>query len=90
MVPEEAPERLGLLRPGLRSGLQQDHAAAGRRSSDLQREPLALNDRSRVTADGLQWIVQRRTANARGGWKNVIYCQTQAALIANMGYEVSG
>jgi hypothetical protein len=51
---------------------------------DLQREPLALNERFRVTADGLQWIVQK--ARQGGKWDGVIYCQTQAGLIASIGY----
>jgi hypothetical protein len=57
-------------------------------TTDLQREPLALNERWRVTADGLQWIVQKR--RKRGTWGGAIFCQTKAGLLANLGYEVYG
>jgi hypothetical protein len=53
---------------------------------DLMKEPLRLNERFRVTADGLQWIVQKRYKDDK--WINVIYCQTKAGLGANLGYEV--
>jgi hypothetical protein len=57
---------------------------------DLQREPLALNERWQVTADGVQWIVQkhRKDSAGHGAWKSVIFCQTKAGLLANIGFEV--
>ena len=50
--------------------------------------PLALNQHFRVTADDMQWIVQKR--RERGTWEGVIYAQTLADLVANMGFEVFG
>jgi hypothetical protein len=50
--------------------------------------PIALNDRWRVTSDNMQWIIQRR--RRRGTWEGVVFCQTRAGLMANIGYEVFG
>jgi hypothetical protein len=56
---------------------------------DLQREPLALIDRGRVTADGLQWIVQKRQKDlGRGAWESVIYCQSKPCMLQSIGWEV--
>jgi hypothetical protein len=57
-------------------------------AADLARDPVVLNDRWRVTADGLQWIAQKLKPTGR--WLPVIYCQTQARLMANLRYKVSG
>ena len=58
---------------------------------DLQKHPLRLNDRFQVTADALQWIVQKHRKDCgRGSWESVIFCQTRGGLIANIGYEVFG
>jgi hypothetical protein len=48
--------------------------------------PITLNESWRVTADDLQYIVQRRSN--RGTWEGVIFCQTKAGLMAHLGYEV--
>jgi hypothetical protein len=57
--------------------------------ADLACCPIQLNERHRVTADGLQWIVQkRRKASGRSDWASIIFCQTKAGLMANLGYEV--
>jgi hypothetical protein len=56
--------------------------------TDLAAHPLQLNERFRVTADELQWIVQKR--RNRGTWEGVIFCRTRDGLIANIGYEVFG
>jgi len=55
---------------------------------DLSIEPIELNATARVTADGLQWLLQKREPNGR--WLSVSYCQTRAGLTASVGYEVHG
>jgi hypothetical protein len=48
---------------------------------DLSIEPIELNATARVTADGLQWLLQKREPHGR--WLSVSYCQTRAGLMAS-------
>ena len=54
---------------------------------DLRAEPLRLNARHRVTADGLQWIVQSRR-KGRDKWEGFAFGQTKGGLADCLSYEV--
>lgn len=40
---------------------------------------IALNEKHRVTSDGIQWTLQRR--QAKGDWSTAAYCHTKAGLL---------
>ena len=47
----------------------------------LNRRPMAINGRWRISSDNIQWLVQYLSSIANGEWSNRSFCRTRDGLI---------
>src|SRR5512132_1854953 len=50
-------------------------------SDDYPHVVVALDDKTRVIAADIQWIIQKRRRNGSNGWEGVYFCRSKAGLL---------